>query len=94
MYRRALAVSGAAPAYGGQPIEGNEPLQVFGIRAPKKRSKKSSRKRSSRKRSTRVVCKVQTIKTPQGKRVRRKVCRNSLGQIVSNKKRRRSRRRR
>ena len=95
MYQRALMVSGVLPAYGGQPIEGDEPLQVFGIRdknRAKKKLRKNSRKRSSRKRSTRIVCKQQMITTPQGKRVRRKVCRNSLGQIVSNKSRRKKRR--
>jgi hypothetical protein len=29
---------------------------------------------------------MQSMTTPSGKKVRRKVCRNSLGQIVSNKK--------
>jgi hypothetical protein len=85
-------------AYGRARADMQEPVAVFGIRAKRKSSKKrrsSSRKRSGgkskRKRSSRVVCKMATITTPSGKRVRRQVCRNARGQIVSSKKKKRSR---
>jgi len=70
-----------------------EPPKVFGIRGVSRKSKKRSAPKRSRKRTTkrvkgRVTCKVQSIRTPSGKRVRRTVCRNSRGQIVSNKKKR------
>jgi len=92
-YRRELG-----PSFTQARIDNNQPLAVSGIRATKSKSrKKSSRKRtrkSTKKRASgRIVCKQQTIRLPSGKRVRRTVCRNSLGQITKKKSKRRTTRR-
>lgn len=93
-YRRALATASPELEQSRSRLTTvGVPLQVFGIRGVSRKSKKGSTRKRSRKRTTkrlksRVTCKVQLVKTASGKRVRRTVCRNSSGRIVSNKKKR------
>jgi hypothetical protein len=63
-------------------------------RRPAQRKLGATKKRRTRKKPNgKIKCKMQTMKAPSGKTVRRKVCRNSLGQIVSNPKKKSSRKR-
>jgi hypothetical protein len=77
----------------GRPAPTGTPLAISGIKAkhrPKKR-KSGARKRSSKRASGKITCKMQVTRGGH----RRRVCRDSLGRIVAQKKRsRRSSRRR